>query len=160
MRFRNDYTADWPEIAQLVKETADWRCVRCGHPAESPKKRRPCDERCDPARHPSGLNDGRRRVLTIHHLNGDKADNRWFNLLALCQVCHLVIQAKVDVHRPWLLFEHSEWFKPYVAGFYAWKYLNEELTYVQTMGRLEELLALEYRPWTGHVVDGRPGLGL
>lgn len=34
-----------------------------------------------------------------------------------------------------------------VAGFYAWKYLKEELTYFQTMARLEELLALEYRPW-------------
>jgi hypothetical protein len=26
---------------------------------------------------------------------------------------------------PW---EHSDWFKPYVAGYYAWTYLGEDLT--------------------------------
>jgi hypothetical protein len=40
-------------------------------------------------------------------------------------------------------FEHSEWIKPYVAGFYAKRYLGEDLTREQVMMRLPELLALE-----------------
>lgn len=39
--------------------------------------------------------------------------------------------------------EHSEWCRPYAAGFYAFKYLGEDLTREQTMERLDELLALE-----------------
>ncbi len=34
------------------------------------------------------------------------------------------------------------WFKPYVAGFYAMKYLGQNLTRAQVMARLDELLAL------------------
>lgn len=147
MSFSGSYTDDWKQIADRAKEAVGWRCVRCGHQAESPKERRPCDGHCDPLRHPGGLNDGRQRVLTIHHLDGDKANNRWYNLLPLCQVCHLVIQGKVNVHRPWLLLEHSDWFKPYVAGFYGRKYLGADLTRAEVEGRLDELLALEYRPW-------------
>jgi hypothetical protein len=41
---------------------------------------------------------------------------------------------------PW---PHSEWFKPYAAGWYAWSYLGEELTREETLARLDELLALE-----------------
>ena len=40
--------------------------------------------------------------------------------------------------------EHTDWFKPYVAGFYAWKYLHEDLARAEAEARLEELLALEY----------------
>ena len=84
------------------------------------------------------------RVLTVHHLNGIKHDCRWWNLAALCQRCHLTIQAKVYMERPWTR-EHSEWFRPYVAGFYAWRYLGLELDREETMARLDELLALEDR---------------
>jgi 5-methylcytosine-specific restriction endonuclease McrA len=82
------------------------------------------------------------RILTVHHLNGNKADCRWWNLAALCQRCHLVIQGKVSMERvfPW---EHSTWFKPYAAGWYAHTYLGEALTRSQVMARLEELLMLE-----------------
>jgi hypothetical protein len=41
---------------------------------------------------------------------------------------------------PW---EHSTWFEPYVAAYYALVYLGEELTREETMERLDELLALE-----------------
>lgn len=82
------------------------------------------------------------RILTVHHLNGDKADCRWWNLASLCQRCHLTIQGRVQLHRvyPW---EHSDWFKPYAAGWYAHAYLGEDLTREQTVDRLDELLALE-----------------
>lgn len=84
------------------------------------------------------------RILTVHHLNGVKHDCRWWNLAALCQRCHLLIQAKVHMLRPYHR-EHSDWFRLYVAGFYASHYLGEELDRDETMLRLDELLALEHR---------------
>ena len=121
MSSKTEYPGDWDQIARRVKEEAEWRCVRCGHPAEDVGKRIECGDHCDPARHPGGLNDGRQRVLTVHHLDGDKSNCRWWNLAALCQVCHLIIQGKVDMERCWP-FSHSEWFEPYVAGYYAYHF--------------------------------------
>lgn len=91
------------------------------------------------------LVEARWRILTVHHLClGDdaKRDLRWWNLAALCQRCHLTIQGRVRMERvyPW---PHSEWFKPYAAGWYAWTYLGEDLTREQVMSRLDALLALE-----------------
>lgn len=86
--------------------------------------------------------DARWRILTVHHLNGVKADCRWWNLAALCQRCHLTVQGRVVMDRAFIL-EHSDWFKPHAAGFYADKYLGEQLTREQTLARLDELLGLE-----------------
>ena len=82
------------------------------------------------------------RILTVHHLNGVKWDCRWWNLAALCQRCHLAIQGKVVMERIYPL-EHSEWFKPHAAGWYASAYLEVELTRDEALERLDELLALE-----------------
>jgi hypothetical protein len=86
--------------------------------------------------------EARWRILTVHHLDGNKANCRWWNLVALCQRCHLTIQGRVRMERFWP-WEHTDWFKPYVAGFYAFSYLGEDLTREQVAERLEELLALE-----------------
>jgi hypothetical protein len=82
------------------------------------------------------------RVLTVHHLTGEKHDLRWWNLAALDQRCHLEIQGRVRMEQVYP-HEHSPWFKPYAAGYYAATYLNEDLTREETEGRLDELLALE-----------------
>lgn len=95
----NGYPADWPAIAKAVKDAADWQCIRCGHAHE-------------PA---TGY------MLTVHHLDMDKANCAWWNLTALCQRCHLSVQARVKMERVWM-FEHTAWFKPYVAGYYADRY--------------------------------------
>lgn len=129
------YPPDWPEIARRTKEEAGWRCVRCLHPHE-------------PA---TG------HTLTCHHLNMDKADCRWFNVVSLCQRCHLEIQHKVILDRPWVMLPHSEWFTPYVAGFYAAKYLGLNLSRDEVMARLDELLALERAAVLGQG-DARGGL--
>lgn len=93
--------------------------------------------------------EARWRILTVHHLTGcwgrekeAKRDLRWWNLVAVCQRCHLTLQRKVDMHRvyPW---PHSDWFKPYAAGWYAWAYLGENLSRPDVEARLDELLALE-----------------
>jgi len=62
--------------------------------------------------------------------------------MALDQRCHLSIQGRVNPNTPYML-EHSDWCRPYAAGFYAWKYLRQELSRADTMTRLDELLALE-----------------
>lgn len=93
-----EYPGNWPTIAILVKRAANWKCVRCGHPH----------------------NPTIGRTLTVHHLDMNPANNRWWNLVALCQVCHLHVQGKVILEREWL-FEHSNWFKPYVMGYYAYR---------------------------------------
>jgi hypothetical protein len=82
------------------------------------------------------------RILTVHHLNGAKADLRWWNLASLCQRCHLQIQGKVLMDRVWP-WEHSDWFKPHAAGWYAFAYLDQDLTREEVIERMDELLALE-----------------
>jgi hypothetical protein len=111
----NDYPGNWREIAIKVKAAAGWRCVRCGHPHEYPGRMVNCDDLCIANKHPGGLNDGRQRMLTVHHLDGDKANCEWWNLAALCQVCHLIIQARYE---PMQLqfWPEEEWLTPYVEG--------------------------------------------
>jgi hypothetical protein len=88
------YPKGWASIAAQIKAAAGWKCIRCGHKNEFG------------------------HVLTVHHLDMDPANCAWWNLVALCQQCHLHIQAKVILDRPYM-FDHSDWFKPYVAGYYA-----------------------------------------
>jgi 5-methylcytosine-specific restriction endonuclease McrA len=72
------YPSDWKRIAHDVKEAAGWRCVRCGAPHDST----------------NGY------TLTVHHLDMDCGHSAWWNLLPLCQRCHLSIQGRVNVDRP------------------------------------------------------------
>lgn len=89
-----DYPSDWLDIARRIKDAAGWCCVRCGHPND----------------YESG------HVLTVHHLDMDKSNCADWNLAALCQRCHLHIQARVDFQQQYML-PHSDWMKPYVEGF-------------------------------------------
>jgi len=57
-------------------------------------------------------------MLTVHHLDLNKSNCAWWNLAALCQRCHLEIQGKVIMEQEFM-FEHSPWFRPYVAAYYA-----------------------------------------
>lgn len=90
------YPPNWKEIAQAVKEAAGWKCVRCGHYHDVPH----------------GF------MLTVHHLDMHPNNCAWWNIPALCQKCHLQIQHKVIMERDWM-FEHSTWFQPYAAAYYA-----------------------------------------
>lgn len=157
----------YPRIPDYVRELAGHRCVRCKHPfivGETPGQWSPCDELCThggPIASEPGGRDGTMythpraiagaivsegqgvcfaqwRVLTVHHLNGVKFDCRWWNLVSLCQRCHLTIQAKVWMDRPWNK-PHSEWFRPYVAGYYA-SLEGLELSREETVARMDELL--------------------
>jgi hypothetical protein len=114
---KSTYPPNWPAIAQDCKDRAGWKCIRCKH------------------EHDPALGYG----LTVHHLDLDPSNNAWWNLAALCQRCHLRIQAKVIMER-YYMFEHTDWFKPYVAGYYAHLHNQpEDKEYV--LAHLDELLA-------------------
>ncbi len=157
--FPGNYTEDWKEVQARAVEAVGHRCIRCHHPYRKGMHGNgewsPCDDQCfhGPPIRIVGSSDAagrflpnhteaQWRILTTHHFDGHKSNNAWWNLLVLCQRCHLQIQGKVDPNTPYFL-EHSTWIKPYVAGFYASKYLKEDLTREQVMARLEELLKLE-----------------
>ena len=85
------YPDNWPEIAAKIKDAADWHCEHCGRPHDVA----------------AGY------CLTVHHLNGDKSDCRYENLLAACQRCHLRIQATYHPEHPEQItlpgFDKPEW---------------------------------------------------
>lgn len=86
-----------------------------------------------------------RLTFTVHHFDGDKSNDRWWNRLALCNSCHLKIQSSVVAERQWIL-EHSEWAKPYIGGFYAWWMAKQEPTREVVEAEPELFLALG-QPW-------------
>jgi 5-methylcytosine-specific restriction endonuclease McrA len=89
-----EYPKDWPAIAEAVKRKHGYKCERCGHPNEPG------------------------HVLTVHHLDMDPSNCADWNLAALCQQCHLHIQAKLDLDQGWLFpLIHSAWFVPHLRGF-------------------------------------------
>lgn len=116
--FRGEYNSDGKTQRYLARERAGFKCIRCGSPSVPG------------------------RILTTHHFDGDKSNDQWWNLMALCQVCHLQIQGRVDPNIPYFL-EHSEWAKPYVAGFYAWKYEGRAVSRDEAEERMDELLSHE-----------------
>jgi len=119
-RFIGEYNPDGKAARKAARDLAGNKCIRCGHPND--------------------IDSG--HVLTTHHFDGNKANDAWWNLLALCQRCHLTVQGKVDPEIPFFL-EHSDWLKPFVAGFYANKYEGKMITREEAEYRLNELLAYE-----------------
>lgn len=96
MKHRSQYPLDWAQIAERIKAKSGHKCERCGTPHGPP-----------PA------------VLTVHHLDGNKANCDDWNLAALCQVCHLKIQGRVKMDQLFFLdvLPMSDWFKPHYAGY-------------------------------------------
>ncbi len=168
-----DYPADWDQIGDRVRAENGHRCIRCGHRYKTGEHGKgewsPCDEQCNHGGPLGTLYNGvyspllaynwtaqralsafagrevvcaQWRILTVHHLDGDKANCAWWNLLSLCQRCHLTIQCRVNPAIPYFL-EHSEWFRPYVAGYYAKRYEGRDITREEAITRLDELLAYE-----------------
>lgn len=74
---------------------------------------------CERCLHPNHYQSG--HVLTVHHLDGRKANCADWNLAALCQRCHLHIQAKVKMDQLFFtdILDVAPWFKPHLEG-YLW----------------------------------------
>jgi 5-methylcytosine-specific restriction endonuclease McrA len=122
------YPDDWKLIAERVKDEAGWCCVRCSAPHSR-----------------EGW-----RILTVHHLDGDKGNCRWWNLAALCQRCHLTVQGRVQMDQAYW-FPHSPWFRPYVAGYYAFTVLGRDLTREEVDACTDYLLSVG-QPWLAEAV--------
>jgi len=81
-----EYPSYWNFIALKIKHDADWRCENCGHEHD------PENGYC----------------LTVHHLDLNKSNCDRTNLVALCQRCHLRIQATYRPGQGWL-FDPPQW---------------------------------------------------
>lgn len=94
---KDAYPPDWKQIATRIKAQAGWLCERC--------------------KAPSSVEAG--TVLTVHHLDGVKANCADWNLAALCQRCHLRVQGRVKMDQLFFLelMPVSGWFKPHYEGY-------------------------------------------
>lgn len=68
----SDYPKNWKKISKAVIEKANNRC-----------------ELCEAENHKNHWKTGSKVVLTVHHIDGDINNNSKYNLIALCQRCHL-----------------------------------------------------------------------
>jgi len=80
-----DYPPEWKNktIQKRIRKIAGYRCEHCG--MEFIKG----STKAKTAR----TQKGKPIILTIHHLDGYPPNCTWRNLIAVCQGCHLHIQA-------------------------------------------------------------------
>jgi len=85
MNTKATYPAAWHtgDIQREIYARAGWRCEHCGMLFE------PGTTKAVTARN----TNGQPVILTVHHLDGNPANCAWENLVAVCQRCHLHIQA-------------------------------------------------------------------
>ena len=76
------YPEDWKEIRQTILERAENKCELCG--AENYKPH---------------WKTGNKVILTIAHIDQDRENNKEWNLLALCQRCHLKIDLPYKIRK-------------------------------------------------------------
>jgi len=85
----SEYPDNWEQIAWRIKRQAGQRCEHCGH-----------------------VHDVRSgHVLTVHHLDGNPANCAPENLVALCQRCHLHIQARFVVGQIVMEIFRPDWMR-------------------------------------------------
>jgi len=68
---KKDYPVNWKELSAETRKKAGNKCELCGKPNGSLSDR------------------GTKVVLTVHHIDGNKLNNKPLNRIALCQKCHL-----------------------------------------------------------------------
>jgi len=76
---RKDYPPDWNELRVKVLERAGNKCELCGKPNYSLSVK------------------GTKVVLTVHHIDNQKARRNLINLIALCQKCHLRLDLELHM---------------------------------------------------------------
>jgi 5-methylcytosine-specific restriction endonuclease McrA len=76
------YPKNWKQIREKIMARAENRC-----------------ELCNAKNYELHWKTGSKVVLTIHHINFNPQDNRTNNLLALCQRCHIKLDAGEKARR-------------------------------------------------------------
>jgi len=92
----NNYPPNWPYIAFIVKKAASFSCENCGHPNDFSTS----------------------HVLTVHHIDGNKANCNFKNLVALCQRCHLHFEG-TNPFKQLFLWDPPLWIRkrsPFIKG--------------------------------------------
>jgi hypothetical protein len=81
------YPIDWKDIVKLQKIRAGDRCELCGVPNKETVYR---DEfGIWFSLRPEGIQTSVKIILTTHHIDGDLKNNKYPNLILVCQRCHL-----------------------------------------------------------------------
>ena len=119
--FRPLYPPNWTELSRQVRfERAGGRCQGCRRPHLAQvrclpdgrwfdeTKRTWCDRHGRPARWPDLIDAGSIRqtrvVLAAAHLNNNPSVNRFSNLRALCQRCHMLHDRPFHLAQRWLTY--------------------------------------------------------
>lgn len=76
-----EYPSNWKDIVNKIRERSGNMCELCQSENGKPQ-----------------VITGSKVVLTVHHINFNRKDNRLYNLIHLCQRCHLKLDLpnKID----------------------------------------------------------------
>jgi predicted HNH restriction endonuclease len=81
----HDYPSNWKELTITIKNSADWKCQKCGKVCIKPGDKIP-DGWTKSLRHA--------HKLQVHHWDRNPANNSVSNLAVLCSGCHLFYHNK------------------------------------------------------------------
>jgi 5-methylcytosine-specific restriction endonuclease McrA len=85
---KSKYPANWKDISLQVRFEAGNQC-----------------ELCDCRNGEPNPKTGSKVVLTVHHLDFNPSNNKRYNLIALCQRCHLRLDAKWKAYKKKIMLE-------------------------------------------------------
>ena len=92
------YPKDWKLISQAIIKNQNNICYFC--PAEN---------------HKSHWKTGSKVVLTTHHIDGNLKNNSRYNLIALCQRCHLRLDLEKHLSKRFKI-DKNYWIKKVKQG--------------------------------------------
>jgi 5-methylcytosine-specific restriction endonuclease McrA len=86
---KSKYPANWKQISKQTIENAHNKCELCYAPNGVKVIRLKILEATFPWYETVRTKDFTKIVLTVHHIDCDPQNNHPYNLIALCQKCHL-----------------------------------------------------------------------
>lgn len=93
-----EYPKNWKEIVKLEKIRAGNRCEMCGVPNGIYIFWDECGYGTWRKVDPHAIPKPTKVILTVHHIDGDKKNNRYPNLLVACQRHHLRLDLGKHMH--------------------------------------------------------------
>jgi hypothetical protein len=114
----NDYPPNWKtEIVPAVRKRSGDRCELCFAPNKTIVLRDQITGQWRTLRIPYDKDLWRevKIVLTVHHIDGEKTNNKMVNLLHLCQRCHLRLDLERHLNKR-MKIKYQYKFQAYRAG--------------------------------------------